>query len=109
MTEREASESLTYLSGQTIQGIYSNETISFGDLSVQGLTFIEAEQMPVLSLDGILGMGLYPRGNGHFIDSLIRAGEMDTPIFSFWIAEDSINYLINHHRYTSRTSNRGCR
>jgi hypothetical protein len=45
-----------------------------------------------------MGLGLFPREGGHFVgilflilnhlDSLIKAGKLDSPIFSFWVAAD---------------------
>jgi hypothetical protein len=42
------SEDLQFLGGQSISGKYVKDTVAFGDLSVQGFTFIDTETMRIL-------------------------------------------------------------
>jgi phytepsin len=83
---------IQYGSGR-LSGFLSKDTLTMGDLKVQGQIFAEAVMEPSLSFiaarfDGILGMGFPEISVGKVqppFQNMLAQGLLPEPVFSFWL------------------------
>lgn len=45
----------------------------------------------LVSFDGVLGMGVFPRNGLLLVDQMIKQKQLDRPVFSFWISANGID------------------
>jgi cathepsin D len=87
--------SITYGSG-SVSGFLSEDTLTIGDLTVQGQIFGEATKEPgiaflVAKFDGILGMAYVTISVDHVTPvwyNIISQHLVDTPVFAFWLSKN---------------------
>jgi len=93
---------ITYGSGD-VSGIFCKDTVAIGGLTLTNFTFAEVDNPSGLKnwgsmlFDGVLGLGFQSisRSPGlAVIQALVQSGELEKPVFGFYLSRDSPGELV---------------
>lgn len=93
---------IEYGSG-AVSGSYCRDSLALGALTLDNFTFAVARDTASLrgfdtwSFDGVLGLGfraITVDDNPTVMDSLLESGQLDTPVFGFYLADNAPGELV---------------
>mmetsp|Transcript_112998 Transcript_112998/g.365108 ORF Transcript_112998/g.365108 Transcript_112998/m.365108 type:complete len:383 (-) Transcript_112998:331-1479(-) len=93
---------ITYGSGD-VSGIFCKDTVGIGGLTLTNFTFAEVDNTSGLKnwgsmpFDGVLGLGFQSTSRSPgltVIQALVQSGELEKPVFGFYLARDSPGELV---------------